>query len=79
MTRNPTREWNIKILPMWVDRKNILSKLITSLRDFSHIQGKTTKTWLANVKRIFQENNYLVLIGWDAKVRKLLPRTKIYK
>ena len=35
MTRNPTREWNIKrpvkayihILPMWVDRKNILSKI----------------------------------------------------
>ena len=35
MTRNPTREWNIKrpvkayihILPMWVDRKNILSKV----------------------------------------------------
>ena len=35
MTRNPTREWNIKrpvkayiqILPMWVDGKNILSKI----------------------------------------------------
>ena len=35
MTRNPTREWNIKrpaqayiqILPMWVDRKNILLKI----------------------------------------------------
>ena len=35
MTRNPTTEWNIKrpvkayiqILAMWVDRKNILSKI----------------------------------------------------
>ena len=85
MTRNPTREWNInrpvkayiQILPMWVDRKNILPKINNA--PFNHIQGKTTKTWLANVKRIFQGNNYLVLIGWDAKVRKLLPRTKKYK
>ena len=59
MTRNPTREWNIKrpvkayiqILPMWVDRKNILAKINNA--PFHHIQGKTTKTWLANVKRIF--------------------------
>ena len=58
-----SREWNIKrpvkayiqILPMWVDRKNILSNI--------------------NIKE--KENNYLVLIGWDVKVRKLLPRTKI--
>ena len=88
MTRNPTREWNIKrpvkayiqILPMWVDRKNILSKINNVPKTpllINHIQGKTTKTWLANVKRILQGNNYLVLIGWDAKVRKLLPRTKI--
>ena len=85
MKRNPTTEWNIKrpvkayiqILPMWVDKKIFCQKLVTTLRDFNHIQGKTTKTWLANVKRIFQGNDYLVLIAWDVKVQKLLPTTKI--
>ena len=57
--------------------KIFCQKWITTLRDFNHIQGKTTETWLANVRRIFQGNNYLVLIGWDVKVQKLLPRTKI--
>ena len=64
MTRNRTREWNIKrpvkayiqILPMWVDRKNVLSKINNDLRDFNHIQGKTTKT------RLTKGNNYLVVI-----------------
>ena len=56
--------------------KVFCQKLTTTLRDFNHIQGKTTKTWLANVKRIFQGNNYLVLIGWNVKVRKLLPKQK---
>ena len=62
---------------LWVVEKIFCQKLITTLRDFNHIQGKTTETWLANVRRIFQGNNYLVLIGWDVRVRKLLPRTKI--
>ena len=85
MTRNPTREWNIKrpveayiqIFQCELIENILCQKLITTLRDCNHIRGKTPKTWLANVKRIFRGNNYLVLIGWDVKVRKLLPRTKI--
>ena len=79
------REWNIKrpvkayiqIFQCELIENILCQKLITTLRDCNHIRSKTTKTWLANVKRIFRGNNYLVLIGWDVKLRKLLPRTKI--
>ena len=70
MTRNPTREWEhqfkrpaSKFYQCELTEKIFCQKLITTLTEFNHIQGKITKTRLANVKRIFQGNNYLVLIG----------------